>query len=187
MATSFNSLTELFAIVEARFLKYPNRHLGLTWISVKALLDKQPNLLSCLLQMEQTGGMPDVFLLPNHPGYACWIDSSPESPSGRRSLCYDQEARLKRKEFTPEGSAVEMATDMGVRLLDESEYLALQHYEAFDQKTSSWLHTPAELRSKGGALFGDLRYNRTFIYHNGVQSYYASRGFRGILLMKLDS
>lgn len=131
--------------------------------------------------MEKTGGEPDLIWLPGHPLHGCWVDFSAESPSGRRSLCYDQDARTSRKEAAPANSAIELAESMGVVLLNELEYAELQALGPFDRKTSSWLLTPSEIRVKGGALFGDHRYGRTFFYHNGVQSYYAARGFRAKL------
>jgi hypothetical protein len=131
--------------------------------------------------MESTGGEPDVVVLDEKTGEYLFIDCSPESPKGRRSLCYDRAALDARKEFKPAGSAVEMATAMGIELLSEQEYRDLQKLGNFDTKTSSWLKTPPEIRKLDGAIFGDRRYNHVFVYHNGVQSYYAVRGFRGVL------
>jgi hypothetical protein len=169
----------LLQLLESRFTRHIARHPALDWADVHAALMRQPALLDILQQMESTGGEPDVVAL--HEGLLTFCDCSAESPIGRRSLCYDGQARKLRKEAAPVSSAMEMAAAMGIELMTETEYHALQQYGAFDTKTSSWLATPAELRALGGALFGDRRYNRVFIYHNGVQSYYAARGFRGLL------
>lgn len=174
----------LLATLQQRFEQHMQRHAQLTWAQVQARLSAQPQALRTLAAMEATGGEPDVVALPGQGGDAgaiTFCDCAPESPIGRRSLCYDDAGLQSRKENRPSGSAVETAAEMGVRLLTEAEYMALQTLGPFDQKTSSWLQTPEALRREGGALFGDYRYGRTFIYHNGAQSYYAARGFRGLL------
>lgn len=178
----------LRATLQQRFEKHPQRHLHITWAQVLSRLVGRPELLRTLAAMEATGGEPDVVTLPGlggsqeaGPETITFCDCAPESPSGRRSLCYDDAGLQSRKENRPSGSAVETAAEMGLRLLTEAEYLALQALGPFDQKTSSWLLTPEALRREGGALFGDYRYGRTFVYHNGAQSYYAARGFRGSL------
>lgn len=169
------------SIWEERFKSNMIRHTTLSWKAVEEQLSTFPKTVESLIQMEMTGGEPDLIWLPGHPLHGCWVDFSAESPSGRRSLCYDREARTSRKEAAPANSALELAESMGVVLLNELEYAELQALGPFDRKTSSWLLTPSELRVKGGALFGDHRYGRTFFYHNGVQSYYAARGFRAKL------
>lgn len=171
--------TALLVTLRQRFETHAARHTGLSWAEVAAALDRHSTALTTLQRMEDTGGEPDVVEL--EPGVITFVDCAAESPAGRRSLCYDEQARRARKEAAPAGSAQEMAAELGVRLLNETQYHALQRVGEFDRKTSSWLDTPADLRSLGGALFGDRRYNRVFIYHNGVQSYYAARGFRGVL------
>lgn len=178
----------LRATLQRRFEQHPQRHLHITWAQVLSRLLGRPELLRTLAAMEATGGEPDVVVLPGlggspeaGPATITFCDCAPESPVGRRSLCYDDAGLQSRKENRPVGSAVETAAAMGLRLLTEDEYLALQALGPFDQKTSSWLLTPEALRREGGALFGDYRYGRTFIYHNGAQSYYAARGFRGLL------
>lgn len=157
------------------------RHPDLTWAEVQAKLESQPEKLRSLEAMEGTGGEPDV--IDDDPGSSQYVfcDCSPESPEGRRSLCYDQEALASRKQNKPRSSAVAMAAEMGVELLDEACYLKLQSLGDFDVKTSSWIATPAEVRRLGGALFGDKRFGRAFIYHNGAEAYYAARGFRAML------
>lgn len=172
--------TPLLQTLADRFAKYPNRHVGIAWDQVQARLEGNAAALKVLAAMEATGGEPDVIgEAPD--GRLLFCDCAAETPSGRRSLCYDRVALDARKENKPAGSAVEAAAEMGVELLDEAQYRALQQVGAFDLKTSSWLATPAEVRALGGALFGDRRYDRVFVYHNGVQSYYAVRGFRGML------
>ena len=187
---------DLLQTLQARFERHRSRHPGLAWAEVRARLDTRPDALAALQWMESTGGEPDVIgreglgdLDPGGPGpggpdpggTVLFCDCSAESPAGRRSLCYDQAALDDRKTHKPAGSAVEQAAAVGIRLLTEAQYHELQRLGAFDTKTSSWLDTPAALRALGGALFGDRRYDRVFIYHNGAQSYYAARGFRGLL------
>jgi hypothetical protein len=168
--------------LKARFDRHPERHAGLTWATVQARLDAAaPKLLKSLQAMEDSGGEPEVIGLDEATGELLIVDCSPETPAGRRSLCYDAEALAARKENKPADSAMDMAAAMGVTLLDEAQYRALQQLGEFDLKTSSWLLTPAPVRKLGGALFGDRRYGRVFTYHNGVQSYYAVRGFRALL------
>jgi len=170
----------LLQTLNARFAKHGHRHQGVAWADVQARLDGHSAALHSLGEMERTGGEPDV-IGHDAAGRLMFCDCAPESPAGRRSLCYDREALDARKEHKPQGSAVETAAAMGVELLDETQYHALQALGEFDRKTSSWLLTPPALRRLGGALFGDRRYGRVFVYHNGVQSYYAARGFRGLL------
>jgi hypothetical protein len=172
---------ELLELLKKRFEKNPNRHKGIAWSDVEARLAKNAAALDSLAEMEATGGEPDVIARDKKSGLLTFCDCSPESPAGRRSLCYDREARTSRKENAPGGSAIEMAKAMGVELLTEKDYAALQELGEFDLKTSSWIATPPEIRALGGALFGDRRYDRVFTYHNGAQSYYAARGFRGLL------
>lgn len=160
-----------------RFRANPHRHPGVEWSVVESILTAHPPLRRVLAAMEDTGGEPDVVDLPGL-GISL-VDCSPESPAGRRSLCYDEEALQARKENKPSGSALGVAAQIGIRLLDEAQYAFLQSLGEFDLKTSSWLATPDSVRNLGGAVFGDRRYGRVFFYHNGVQSYYASRGFRG--------
>lgn len=171
----------LFAALKARFEKNGGRHPGVTWDEVQAKLEASPEKLWSLEEMERTGGEPDVVRLdPTVDAYA-FVDCSTESPKGRRSLCYDPEALQGRKEFQPESSAVERASAMGVEILTEAQYRALQALGEFDLKTSSWLATPPKVRTLGGAIFGDRRYDTVFIFHNGADAYYASRGFRSVL------
>ena len=172
---------ELLRLLEHRFTKYPERHPHVSFSLVIEKLQSNVSLLWTIDQMELTGGEPDVVCLgqPNDGIYV--MDCSKESPSGRRSLCYDQSALDARKEFKPVNSAMNMANQMGVNLLNEEQYLILQSLGDFDTKTSSWLLTPTEIRDLDGAIFGDKRYNHTFFYHNGAQSYYKDRGFRGII------
>ena len=172
---------ELLAILSSRFEKNKSRHKGMAWAEVRARLESHPGKLWSLGEMEESGGEPDVIGYDKKSGEFIFCDCSPESPSGRRSLCYDGEALDGRKEHKPKGSAVDSAAEMGIDLLTEEEYGALQELGRFDGKTSSWLLTPAGVRNEGGAIFGDYRYGRVFVYHNGAQSYYAARGFRGKL------
>lgn len=174
---------ELIHTLKARFEKNKNRHKGLVWAKVQAKLDS-PNAgakLWSLNEMENSGGEPDVVGYDKKTGEYIFYDCSEESPKGRRSVCYDHEALESRKENQPEDSAVEMAADMGIELLTEEQYRALQQLGEFDTKTSSWVKTPSDIRQLGGALFCDRRFGHVFVYHNGAQSYYAARGFRGSL------
>jgi hypothetical protein len=172
---------ELLGALKARFEKNMNRHKGLEWAKVKAKLEGQAEKLWSLHEMERTGGEPDVVGRDKKIGEYVFYDCAEESPQGRRSLCYDREAREARKENKPKDSAVNMAGDMGIELLTEEEYRALQKMGEFDRKTSSWVKTPAGIRGRGGALFCDRRFDTVFVYHNGAESYYAGRAFRGSL------
>jgi len=171
---------EVIATLRARFEKHMHRHRGVAWAAVQAKLERDPGALRSLRAMEASGGEPDV-IGDDASGQVTFCDCSPESPSGRRSLCYDQEALDARKEHKPHGNAVEMARKMGIELLTEEQYRELQQLGEFDGKTSSWIQTPSDVRSLGGALFCDRRYGKVFVYHNGAQSYYAGRGFRGCI------
>jgi Protein of unknown function (DUF4256) len=172
---------ELLNTLKVRFEKNQNRHQGLEWANVLAKLEANPEKLSPLYEMEKTGGEPDVVAYDSNTDEFLFYDCAAESPKGRRSLCYDLEALESRKEFKPENTAVDMAAEMGIELLDEAQYRALQQLGQFDAKTSSWIKTPVSIRKLGGALFADFRYGAVFVYHNGAQSYYAARGFRGAL------
>lgn len=174
---------ELLHTLEARFQNNMHRHKGLAWREVLARLGDEARALASLLAMETSGGEPDVIGRNATTGQFVFCDCSPESPAGRRSLCYDRGALDSRKENRPQGSAVESAAEMGVELLTEAQYRELQQLGEFDTKTSSWIVTPPDVRGLGGSLFGDRRYGRVFVYHNGAQSYYAARGFRGRLLV----
>ncbi len=169
----------LLRALQARFVGNPQRHDGIAWHTVRERLDADPVALDALDAMEATGGEPDVIARDPHSGAVTFVDCSAESPAGRRSLCFDATALAARREHPPRDSACAMAAAMGVELLDEARYRRLQSLGEFDLRTSSWLATPADVRALGGALFGDRRYGRVFIYHNGAQSYYAARGFRG--------
>jgi len=171
----------LLATLQARFDQHPERHQGIAWADVQARLKEAPAKLKALEQMEATGGEPDVVGRESASGAILFFDCSAETPAGRRSLCYDREALDARKKDKPAGCATELAAQIGIELLDEAQYRQLQELGNFDQKTSSWLRTPGSMRKLDGALFGDRRYERVFTYHNGVQSYYAARGFRGVL------
>ena len=171
----------LLQTLKNRFDKNTQRHKGVAWAAVEARLTKHEGKLRSLAEMERTGGEPDVIGHDKKTGEFIFYDCSAESPAGRRSLCYDQDALKSRKENRPEGSAVEMAASMGIELLTEDQYRGLQQLGEFDLKTSSWVKTPSEIRRLGGALFCDRRYDTVFLYHNGAQSYYAARGFRGSL------
>lgn len=172
---------ELLRKVKDRFKKNANRHPEIEWEKVETKLDSDHTKLWSLFKMEETGGEPDVVEFdPNH-GVYIFYDCSPESPKGRRSLCYDREAWQARKKFKPENTATDLAYDMGIELLTESQYRLLQKLGEFDKKTSSWIQTPSSVRKLGGALFCDYRYGQCFVYHNGADSYYGSRGFRGSL------
>ena len=172
---------ELFKVLKTRFEKNMNRHKGLEWNKVQAKLEANPDKLWSLDQMEETGGEPDVIGQDTKTGEYIFYDCSAESPKGRRSVCYDHEALESRKEHKPANSAIGMTAEMGIALLTEEEYRALQQLGNFDLKTSSWVATPADIRKLGGAVFCDRRYNTVFLYHNGAESYYAARGFRGCL------
>ncbi len=172
---------ELIEVLRARFEKNPHRHQGIAWTKVLARLEAQPGKLWSLGEMEITGGEPDVVGHDPKSGEIHFCDCAPETPKGRRSLCYDRAALDARKEHKPAGSALDLARAMGVELLTEEQYWELQQLEPFDTKTSSWLLTPPEMRKLGGALFGDFRFGRVFFYHNGAESYYSARGFRGLL------
>ena len=165
-------------ILKTRFENHLFRHPNLIWDNVEAFLRKYLNILDVVTKMEETGGEPDLYEFDQQLIY---VDCSKETPKDRRNLCYDESARLARKKFPPETSAEGLAQAMGIKIVDEALYIKLQSFEAFDLKTSSWLLTPEDLRSLGGALFGDRRYDRTFIYHNGADSYYGVRGFRGYI------
>ncbi len=172
---------KLLHTLKTRFEKNPKRHQGLEWAKVLAKLEANPAKLWSLDEMEKTDGEPDVVAYDSNTGEFLFYDCAAESPKGRRSLCYDLEALESRKEFKPENTAVDLAAEMGIELLDEEQYRALQQLGQFDAKTSSWIKTPASIRKLGGALFADFRYGAVFVYHNGAHSYYAARGFRGAL------
>ena len=170
---------ELLQALQARFEQNMRRHPGIAWTDVRTRLEGNPGALRSLREMEATGGEPDVIVQDEEAGHYTFCDCSPESPMGRRSVCYDRDALESRKEQKPERSAVEMAAVMGIDLLTEEQYRELQKLGDFDTKTSSWVGTPPDVRALGGALFCDRRYGKVFVYHNGAQSYYAARGFRG--------
>lgn len=172
---------ELLSILKARFEQNMNRHEGLAWAEVQSRIEMKPEKVWSLSQMEETGGEPDVVGYDKGTGEYVFFDCAAESPKGRRSVCYDQAALESRKEHKPRSSAMGMAAEMGIELLTEAQYRALQQVGKFDSKTSSWIATPKDIRALGGALFGDWRYGNVFIYHNGAESYYAARGFRGSL------
>src|SRR5437588_10157709 len=172
---------ELLRALKGRFEKNMNRHKGLEWAKVKAKLEVNTEKLWSLNEMERTGGEPDVVGFDKKTGEYIFVDSSAESPKGRRSVCYDREALESRKEHKPKDSAMNMAAAMGIELLTEEQYRELQKLGNFDTKTSSWVKTPSEIRKLGGALFCDRRYDTLFVYHNGAESYYAARAFRGSL------
>ncbi len=171
----------LLKVLQARFDANMARHVGIAWQDARAQLDLKSKALDSLSEMERTGGEPDVVERDARTGEIIFFDCAAESPSGRRSLCYDRAALDARKENKPAGCATEMASAMGIALLTEAQYRHLQTFGVFDIKSSSWINTPNAIRSEGGALFCDRRYNHVFTYHNGVQSYYAARGFRGVL------
>ncbi len=172
---------ELFRILKTRFEKNTRRHQDLEWAGVQAKLEANPEKLWSLNEMEVTGGEPDVVGYDKKTGEYLFYDCSAESPKGRRSVCYDPEALESRKEHKPQHSALGMAAEMGIGILSEEQYRALQRLGKFDTKTSSWIETPADIRKLGGAIFGDWRYGHVFVYHNGAESYYGARGFRGSL------
>ena len=172
---------ELLKILKVRFDKNMVRHKDVDWAKVQAKLNADAEKLWTLFEMERTGGEPDIVAYDKKTGEYIFYDCSPESPSGRRSVCYDGEALQSRKENQPQNTAIDMANEMGVDILSEEEYRNLQKLGKFDTKTSSWLATPSAIRKLGGAIFGDYRYGTVFVYHNGAQSYYAARAFRGSL------
>jgi hypothetical protein len=172
---------ELLLALRGRFEKNMNRHKGIEWAKVEAKLKAHPEKLWSLNEMEKTAGEPDVIAQDKKTGEYIFVDCSAETPKGRRSICYDHEALEARKENKPEDSAINMATEMGIAILTEEQYRELQKLGKFDTKTSSWIQTPADIRKLGGAIFADWRYGHVFVYHNGAESYYAARGFRGSL------
>jgi hypothetical protein len=178
---SLDQQEDLLLILRGRFEKNMGRHKGISWEKVASKLEGNADALWSINEMEKTGGEPDVVGVDKKTGKVLFCDCSPESPKDRRSICYDHEALESRKEHKPENSAVNMAEEMGIELLNEEEYNELQKIGKFDSKTSSWLKTPSDIRKLGGAIFGDYRFGRVFIYHNGAESYYAARGFRGLL------
>lgn len=178
---SSEQIQELLNVLETRFENNTNRHKDIEWSKVKAKLEANPDKLWSLDEMERTEGEPDVVGFDKNTSEYIFYDCAAESPKGRRSICYDHEALEKRKENKPANSAINMAEEMGIELLNEQQYKGLQQLGKFDSKTSSWIATPADIRKLGGAIFSDFRYNTVFIYHNGADSYYAARGFRGLL------
>ncbi|WP_369899549.1 DUF4256 domain-containing protein [Bacillus manliponensis] len=178
---SLEQCEELLATLKARFEKNMNRHEGLQWDKVREKLDANPEKMWSLNEMEQTDGEPDVVAYDKEKDEYIFYDCSAESPKGRRSVCYDLEALESRKKHKPENNAIDMATAMGIELLTEEQYRELQKLGIFDKKTSSWVQTPSDIRELGGALFCDYRFGHVFVYHNGADSYYAARGFRGSL------
>lgn len=179
MTLSPDQQNELITTLQQRFEKHPERHPDILWDAVQARLMANAQKLGILYNMESTGGEPDVVAYDNSTGEYTFFDCSTESPIGRRSVCYDTEALLSRKKHPPHDSAIAMAERMGFSLLTEDQYRFLQQLGTFDNKTSSWIYTPADIREVGGALFADFRYGHVFVYHNGADSYYAARGFRG--------
>jgi hypothetical protein len=177
-ALSAEQRGELLAALKGRFEKNPGRHAGIAWARVAARLDADPDKLWSLAEMERTGGEPDVTGQDKKTGEFLFVDCAAQSPAGRQSLCYDREALDGRKKFPPKGCITELAAAMGAEILTEEQYFELQKLGEFDTKTSSWLRTPPEIRRLGGAIYGDRRYNRVFIGHNGADSYYSGRGFR---------
>lgn len=176
-----DQIEELLKTLKSRFVKNINRHADMEWSHVQTKLEANVEKLWSLHEMEQTGGEPDVVGYDNQTSEFIFYDCSTESPTGRRSLCYDHDALESRKENKPRDSATMMASEMGIEILTEEQYRALQHLGKFDTKTSSWIKTPAPIRKLGGAIFGDFRYGQVFVYHNGAESYYAARGFRGCI------
>ena len=172
---------EIISILKARFEKNKTRHAAIEWNNVQEKLEANPNKLWSLLQMEKTEGEPDVVGYDKNTNEYIFFDCVAESPKGRRSLCYDRKALDSRKEHKPKSSAMGMAEEMGIKILNEEQYRELQELGNFDTKTSSWIATPSDVRKLGGALFSDFRYGKTFVYHNGAESYYAARGFRGFI------
>ena len=180
-AFSPEEASALIGTLKTRFEKNGHRHKDIKWAQVQAKLEANPEKLWALYAMEETGGEPDVVAYDRETDEYIFYDCAAESPKGRRSLCYDHEALEARKEYKPENSAIQLATEMGIELLTEAQYRALQQLGHFDTKTSSWVQTPSAIRKLGGALFCDRRYDHVFVYHNGAASYYAARGFRGSL------
>lgn len=178
---SSNNSELLIATLKERFAKHPRRHAGISWEAVLARVEANPSKIRSLQEMEDSGGEPDVIGQDAKTGEFIFCDCSPETPAGRRSLCYDRKALDGRKENKPAGSAQERAEAMGIELLDEAQYRVLQETGEYDKKTSSWVATPQRIRDLGGALFCDRRYDTVFVYHNGADSYYGARGFRGRL------
>lgn len=174
-------MEELLSVLKTRFELNMNRHQSVVWTDVEEKLKKNPSKLWSLNEMEKSGGEPDVTVQLSKTGEYIFVDCSIESPKGRRSLCYDREALEARKEHKPSGSVIEMANEIGIEILTEEDYRELQKLGKFDLKTSSWVKTPTEIRKLGGAIFCDRRYDAVFTYHNGAESYYAARGFRGML------
>jgi hypothetical protein len=172
---------QLLGALKARFEKNMNRHKGLEWAKIQAKLEVNTEKLWSLNEMERTGGEPDVVGHDKKTGEYIFYDCSPESPGGRRSLCYDREALEARKEHKPKNNVIDLAADIGIELLSEEQYRDLQKLGKFDLKTSSWVQTPSDIRKLGGAIYADYRYGHVFVYHNGAESYYAARGFRGSL------
>jgi Protein of unknown function (DUF4256) len=175
------TITSLLETLEKRFAKNKENYQNIAWIDIATRLKAKPEKLWSLNEMEKTGGEPNFVFYDKKTAAYLFFDCSPESPIGRRSLCYDSEALAARKEFKPAYNVIDMANEMGIEVLTSDEYKILQQFGSFDTKTSSWLKTPPEIRTLGGAIFGDFRYNHVFIYHNGAASYYAARGFRGLL------
>lgn len=171
----------ILGLLKQRFEEHPERHEGIEWKKVQAKLEASPDKLWSLHQMEETGGEPDVVGFDKKAGVYIFVDCAPETPKGRRSICYDRAAQDGRKEHPPKNNAIDMAKAMGIEMLTEEQYRDLQKLGAFDTKTSSWIVTPAPIRKLGGAVFMDRRYDTVFLYHNGAESYYAARGFRGAL------
>ncbi|MCB0456342.1 MAG: DUF4256 domain-containing protein [Flavobacteriaceae bacterium] len=174
-------MENLLTILKSRFEKYPNRHKKIVWEHVETKLKSSPKKIEVLQKMEATGGEPNVVDYDSKTDEYLFFDCSEESPTGRRSLCYDLDAWESRKKFKPENNVLTIAQEIGIELLDEAQYRFLQELGNFDSKTSSWLKTPSQIRALGGAIFGDFRFGTVFIYHNGADSYYAARGFRGVL------
>jgi len=172
---------ELIKVVKFRFEENMHRHENFEWDKIQSKLAAQPEKLWSLSEMEATGGEPDIVDFGNSDGNYTFVDCSKESPKGRRSFCYDREALESRKKYPPKNSVIDVANEMGIELLTEEQYYKLQSYGEFDAKTSSWIKTPSEVRELGGALFCDRRFNKVFTYHNGAESYYGARGFRGVL------
>lgn len=181
MELSQEEAENLLGTLKNRFQKNMHRHQGIKWEQVQDKLLAHPGKIRSLLEMEETGGEPDVVGKEEKTGEYVFFDCSAESPKGRRSICYDPDAQASRKQHPPKNSALGMVAEMGIELMTEEQYRELQQFEKFDTKTSSWIKTPANIRKLGGAIFGDWRYGQVFIYHNGADSYYGARGFRGVL------